>query len=618
MEHGNSQCGFPLQGQLLFERSSEETLMISSRETRPPGVYHTGGGARTITIGIASTHTAGFVGIANKGPLDIPVFLQSWTEFVELYGGSSEGHLARAVEGYFLNGGRACYVVRIARRPRDDEKLGPEHTAAAVRVIKDAWDKDTLRVSAINEGRWGNNIWVRFAENTGAKTLLTLDLPVGAGAARVTSTHGIERGALVRIYDRENSDYAIVTEVDEKEKTLRWGTDTPIVRRYAAAAPTYVEVLEFEIYASLRDRREVFRNLQISPLSRRYAPRVVNEQSQLIWVEDLGSSSPLPNNLPMPAPLERLSGGRDGIEGLTADDLIGYDRGMDDRRGLMTLAHVDDVGLILVPDAMVAYNYMSIPEARIFIQRVHDAMMDICEQTQDRFAILDLPETRDIEEIRRMRQRRNSQFAAYYFPWLVVPGNNGATHKQPPSGHIAGVYARSETQHGVHKAPANEQLFGVTQLTLPLSDDHVGQLNSEGINTIRSFTGRGIRIWGARTCAGEKDWRYINVRRLFIMLRRAIEVGTQWISFEPNTPETWAVIEREVSLFLGDLYTKGYFAGGSAEDSYLVKCDKETNPPEVVNVGRLVTEIRVAPALPAEFILFTIEQEMAERALRTQ
>jgi phage tail sheath protein FI len=180
------------------------------------------------------------------------------------------------------------------------------------------------------------------------------------------------------------------------------------------------------------------------------------------------------------------------------------------------------------------------------------------------------------------------------------------------------VFARSETQHGVHKAPANEQLFGVTQLTLPLSDDHVGQLNAEGINTIRSFTGRGIRIWGARTASLDEDWRFLNVRRMFIMLRRAIETGTQWISFEPNTPDTWAVIEREVSLFLNDLYTRGYFAGGSADDSYIVKCNGETNPPEIVNTGRLIVEIRVAPALPVEYILFTIEQEMAERALRTE
>lgn len=592
--------------------------MIASREIRPPGVYHIGFQSRVTPLAIANTHIAGFVGIANKGPLDTPRLLQSWAEFIDIYGGSSDGYLARAVEGFFLNGGRSCYVVRVARRPKPGGTLRPEHAAPATRVIKDAWDKETIRVLAINEGRWGNSIWVRFAQTTGAKTLLTLDLTVGADGARVTSTRGFERGSLVRIYDRENSDYVVISDVDEKEKTLRWGMDTPIVRRYAAAAPTYVEVIEFEVYASLRDRREAFRNLQMSPLSRRYAPRVVNEQSQLIRLDDLGSTSPLPNNLPVITPLERLTGGRDGTEGMTAEDFIGYDHGMHDSRGLLALGGIEEVSLLLVPDAMLFYNRLSGPEARVFVQRIHDAMIDLCERLQDRFAILDLPETRDIEEIRRQRQRRDTSYAAYYFPWLVVPGNGGSTHKQPPSGHVAGVFARSEVQHGVHKAPANEQLFGVTQLTLPLSDDHVGQLNAEGINTIRSFTGRGIRIWGARTAAGEPEWRYLNVRRLFIMLRRALETGTQWIAFEPNVPDTWALVQREVSLFLNDLYTRGYFAGGSADDSFIVRCNAETNQPDVVDSGRLVVEVRVAPALPAEFILFTIEQEMAERALRKE
>ena len=212
-----------------------------------------------------------------------------------------------------------------------------------------------------------------------------------------------------------------------------------------------------------------------------------------------------------------------------------------------------------------------------------------------------------------MRQRLNTSFAAIYFPWVMVAGPNGTQHKVPPSGFVAGVYARTEQQSGVHKAPANEQILGLTQLTLPLSDDHLGQLNSEGINTIRAMTGRGIRIWGARSCSESDDWRYLNVRRLFIMLRRAIEKGTQWISFEPNTIETWSLIEREVSSFLSDLYIKGYFAGNSPEEAFIVKCDGETNAHEVVESGRLVTEIRVAPAIPAEFIYFTIDQQMGER-----
>ncbi len=585
--------------------------MKALREVRPPGVYSVGFESRINPLTVADCHVAGFLGLANKGPLDTPHLLRNWAEFVEVYGATSEGYLARSVEGFFQNGGRSCYVVRVARRPEPGQLPGPEHAACAERVLKNTWDADSLRVTALNEGRWGNNVWVRCERSTGAKTLLTLDLEVGAGAARVNATRGIERGALVRIHDRENSDFVIITEIDDK--TLRWSTQTPILRAYAAAGPTYIEVLEFEVYASLKDRREVFKNLQLSPLSRRYAPRVINDQSTLIRLADLQlqvtqSTSSLPDRMPAPGPPEKLKNGRDGTDGMIAEDFVGHDHGVDDRIGLMTLMHVEEVGLLLVPDAMLAYSRMTPPEARNFVQRVQDVMVDICENTQDRFAILDLPQTRDIEEVRRLRHHRDSQFSAYYFPWLEVTAADGSLVQLPPSGHVAGVYARCDLAHGVHKAPANETLQGLAQLTLPLSDDHIGQLNTEGVNTLRAFTGRGIRIWGARTTSSDPDWRYINVRRLFVMLRRAITNGMQWVSFEPNTPDTWSVLEREISLFLRDLWMKGYFAGGSAEESFIVKCDRETNPPESVDAGRLVTQIRVAPALPAEYILFSIEQ----------
>lgn len=604
--------------------------MKALREVRPPGVYPVGFESRITPLRIADTHIAGFVGLASKGPLDEPRHIQNWTEFVEIYGPTSEGYLARSVEGFFQNGGRACYVVRVARRPGPGEPLLPEHAAAAEHVALDAWDKPTLKVLALNEGRWGNGIWVRFAQATGARTLLTLDLAVGSGSARVNATRGFERGALVRIFDREHSDCVILTEVDDRDKLLRWGTDTPILRSYAAAGPTYVEVLEFEVHATLRDQREVFKHLQLSPLSRRYAPREVSEKSRLIRLEDLRSPSSLPSHLPAAGAAQRLIGGRDGTEEYTeagsdgdklwmsAEDFVGYDHGAEDCRGLMTLGRVEDVGLLLVPDAMLAYGKLSGPQARNFVLRIYDVMADICENAQDRFAILDMPLTRDLEEVQRLRSHRDSAYTAYYFPWLEVPTADGGVARLPPSGHVAGVYARCDLQYGVHKAPANEPLQGVTQLTLPLSDDHIGQLNADGVNSLRAFTGRGIRIWGARTTSRDPDWRYVNVRRLFIMLRRSLLVGTQWAAFEPNTPDTWALVTREITLFLRDLWKRGYFAGGQEADSFLVQCDHETNPPESMDAGRMVVEIRVAPASPTEYILFTLEQLMNEQAPAAQ
>lgn len=581
--------------------------MTALREIRPPGVYPATTEIKGGPIQVADTRIAGFIGLASKGPLDEPRRISSWNDFQEVYGFLQESHLARSVEGFFQNGGKTCYVVRIAHRPKQGEMAGPDHASVAERVVKDGWDKPTLRVTALNEGRWGNAIWVRFAQATSAKTLLTLDLDVGAGEARVNSSRGFERGALVRIYDRENSDHVILTDVEDR--TLKWSSTTPILRRYRAAGPTYLELLEFEVYASLKDRREVFRGLQLSPLSRRYAPRVINEQSTLIRVEDLHSASPPPHNLPQSAPAAKLAGGRDGIDVITAEDFVGYDRGPHDRAGLQALGAVEEVGILCAPDAMLAYQRTPGPQAERDVQRIQDAMCDIAENRKDLFVILDAPPTKDIEVVRRQRRRIDTSYAAMYYPWIGV---GAPSVRIPPSGHIAGIFARCDTQFGSFKAPANEVIQGAKELTVALSDDHLGRLNSEGINTLRSFPGRGIRVWGARTTTEDPAWRYINVRRLFIMLRRSIVQGTEWVVFEPNDPKTWGRVTQYVDQFLREEWRKGAFAGATEEEAYYVRCDEEVNSAPVRDAGQMVVEIGVAPAIPAEFIIFNVVQEMGQ------
>jgi len=594
--------------------------MRAVREIRPPGVYPAADEPRAKPLTVSDTRVAGFVGLAARGPLDEPVLLGGWNEFLDIYGHSNDSYLARAVEGFFLNGGQTCYVVRVAHRARAgaDGKitLGPEHAACAERIVKDGWDKPTLRVRSMNEGRWGNNIWVRFQQTTAARTLLTLDLEVGSGEARVNSVKGFERGALVRIYDRENSDYVVVTEVDDR--MIRWGSATPIVRRYRAAGPTYLEVLEFEVFASLKDRREVFRGLQMSPLSRRYAPRIINDESQLVRLDDLQSVAPLPHNLPIAEPAAKLTGGRDGIEVLTAEDFVGFDHGPGDRTGLMALGAVEQVAMLLVPDVMVAYQRTPGPQADRDVQRVQDAMVDLCENLKDRFAILDAPPTKDIEEVRKWRRRLSSSFAAMYYPWISIDSSSGVLAMCPPSGHVAGVIARCDTQEGVHKAPANEVITGAVGLMLNMNEDHLGLLNSDGINAVRGFPGRGIRLWGARTTSDEPDWRYINVRRTFIMLRRSLEEGTQWSVFEPNEPRTWERLSTSVDEFLKKLWADGYFAGATPEESYFVKCDASTNTMETRQAGQMLIEVGIAPAIPTEYIIFNVVQKMSEHAVQAE
>jgi phage tail sheath protein FI len=577
---------------------------------RPPGVYPGAEEPRARALSAADTRVAGFVGLCEKGPLDEPRLVGGWGEFVEIFGNLPEGYLSKSVEGFFRNGGRLCYIVRIAHRARAGVTPGPEHAACAEWICLDGWGKSTLRVSAVNEGRWGNDVWARCEQVTAAQTLLTLDLDVGSGEARVNSARGFERGMLVRIHDRENSDFVTVTEVDDR--TLRWGPTTPVNHPYRAAGPTTLEVLELDVYASLRNQREAFRGLQLSPMSRRCITRVVNEGSRLIRIEDLGSASPMPHNLPVSTPAVRLTGGRDGTDTLSVEDFVGYDAGPADRAGLTSLAGVEAVAMLSVPDAMLAYRSPG-PEADLDVQRIQDAMVLQCETLRDRFALLDAPPTRNVDEVRRWRHRYFTSFAALYYPWLTVdtiaPRGGSVV---PPSGHVAGVYARCDTEVGVHKAPANEVIVGATGVIMDLREDDLGALNNDAINAIRALPGRGVRPWGARTLSDDPDWRYINVRRLFIMLRRSIEQGTRWAVFEPNGPSTWEVLSIEVSAFLKRLFERGAFAGGSPEESFFVRCNEQTNPPELIAVGQLNLEVGVAPAVPAEYLIFNVAQSLGD------
>jgi len=581
-------------------------------DIRPPGVYISSVEAASRAFHIGDCRVAGFVGLTAKGPLDVPQRISSWDEFVEIYGNVDVGYLANAVEGFFLNGGQTCWVVRVAHRARGEDAVpGPEHASFAERVVKDAWDKPTLRVRARSEGRWGNNIWVRFEQSTGAKALLTADLEVGSGEAQVNVTRGFERGALVRVYDRNSSDYIVLTEIGDRQ--IKWASATPVNRRYRAAGPTYLEVIEVEVHAALRDRRETFRGLQLHNTSRRYVSKVIQAESRLIAVDDLGSRSPWPHNMPRSEAAAKLSNGRDGSDDVTPEDIVGYDNGPGDRAGLLALGALDDVAMLCVPDAMIFPIRKPGPEGDVAAQRVHDQMITMCELLKDRFAILDCPLTRDIELVRRWRRRTDTSYAAYYWPWVGIVEQDGRVVKNPSSGHMAGLYARLESEDGVHRAPANEPIKGIVDLSVPITEDDQGVLNAEAINCFRMS--RGIRPWGARTSSSDPDWRFINVRRLFIMLRRSLEEGSRWVTFEPNTPNTWDSVRSRVKAFLEKLYEKGMFSGGSPDDSFYVKCDAETNPPELQDMGMLVIEVGVAPAVPAEFIVIRITQKLGEEGL---
>ncbi len=412
----------------------------------------------------------------------------------------------------------------------------------------------------------------------------------------------------MRIFDRDNEDFVIIDDISDKQ--IGWSTKTPVNRRYRASAPTQLEVIEFTLHVVLRERRERFSGLQLDPSSARFASKVVNAESQLVTLELLPSTTPVPHNLPRPEPPTRLTNGRDGIEALTPEDFIGHNRGPAERTGLYSLLAIEDATTLVIPDALTFIDRTPGPEGELRCQRIQHAMVDFCENLQDRFAILDCPQTRDIEQVRKWRRSVDSSYCAFYWPWVKVLEGDEETRYVPPSGHMAGLFARRDTEVGVHHAPANLALEGVVDVSLRVREDDLGSLNNEGINVIRRL--RGIRPWGVRTASSDPDWRFINVRRLFIMLRRALETGTSWVPFEPNNDKTWKTLEDRAIAFLGMLHGMGMFGGGKAEECFNVKCDDETNPPESVNQGRLVCEIGVAPAIPAEFIMIRVVENMEQ------
>jgi phage tail sheath protein FI len=203
----------------------------------------------------------------------------------------------------------------------------------------------------------------------------------------------------------------------------------------------------------------------------------------------------------------------------------------------------------------------------------------------------------------------DSSYAALYYPWIQVmdPITNRPMNI-PPSGHMAGIWARNDTTRGVHKAPANEVVQGAIGLAYGTTKGEQDTLNPVGVNCIRAFPGRGIRVWGARTLSSNPSWRYLNVRRLFNFVEKSIENGTQWVVFEPNDQDLWARVRRDIGAFLKTVWANGALFGTTADQAFYVKCDAELNPPESRDLGLLITEIGLCPVKPAEFVVFRISQ----------
>jgi uncharacterized protein len=516
-----------------------------------PGVYVEEVPSQSKPIEGVGTSIAAFVGLAPGGPVNQPMRIANWTQFARLYGDAREPENGPFMEGAYL--AHAVY-------------------------------------GYFQNG--GGLCWVvRVGAGDGAE-LPQAALPAAADtsveAFRAQALDGVDGEIAIELIEEPSG-----AADDKEDKGDGKAEQLPTYRLTVDAGPDHEE------YEGLTLKK-----------GRSYIATKVNSASKLIKIEETSASLPEAMRAPaagsyklsLPAaPVGEVSPGE--FEGDVAQ-----------RRGIGGLAAVDEITMLCIPDLMT----LSANGDDTQLRDLQGKMLAHCEMAGDRMAILDAPPNmlpQDILEWRMNKAGYDSKFATLYYPWLEVM--DPITKRPllvPPSGHVAGVWARTDSTRGVHKAPANEVILGINGLGFQLTHEEQGGLNKAGINCVRSFPGRGIRIWGARTLSSDPEWRYLNVRRLFNYISESIMEGTQWAVFEPNDERLWIRLRIAVASFLTRTWRDGALFGATPEQAFYVKCDAETNPSDVIEAGQVVVEIGIAPVKPAEFVIFRISQFTAGAA----
>ncbi|WP_049579916.1 phage tail sheath family protein [Streptomyces sp. SBT349] len=343
--------------------------------------------------------------------------------------------------------------------------------------------------------------------------------------------------------------------------------------------------------------------------TKNYVVGQVREKSSLIVVAEGAPASaltrPQAQSVSLPDPPPGAGAALPAVIG--PEEYIGV---AEDRTGFGALEAIDEITMLAVPDLMAAHQSGLLDEEAV--KTVQLAMITHCELMGDRLAVLDPPPDLTPRQVRQWRQEGagfDSKYAALYYPWIKVFDPASGQHRLvPPSGHVLGVWSRNDTERGVHKAPANEVVRGAVDLQTTVTKGEQDLLNPIGVNCIRAFPGRGIRIWGARTLSSDPAWKYVNVRRLFNYLEESVLLGTQWVVFEPNDEYLWSTIRRNISAFLMEEWRRGALFGATPGEAYYVKCDAETNSPQTIDTGQVICEIGVCPVKPAEFVIFRLAQ----------
>lgn len=498
-----------------------------------------------------------------------PIKVQSWPQFIKDYNiplginaYTEDSYLSYAVRGYYDNGGGRAYIVRVARQA--DLELFKESASTPKALVGGKSAEITIggiTIRALSAGKSGNDIQVEVAHAGDGFTL----------------------------------------KVTEGDKVENFGS---------AKTP-----LDISGLSSIKSK------IIETPTATATAERPEAKTFNLHGGVDGTAGANLPAMLPMHAELAKV----------TPEEFVGDDA---KRTGLGALSALEDVNMVCVPDLMAGiFRREQIdgaevgPEVIVMDEQRKQQILDVqnmliayCERMGDRMCILDPLPGLNPQEMRDTTLDKlggcDHGQAAIYYPWIKVideVNKKGGKRYQtfcPPCGHIAGVWARVVNERGVHKAPANETLMGAMALEWDVSKGEQEILNPNGVNCIRTFPGMGIRVWGARTLAtvGNPSWKYVNVRRLFNYLEKSMERGLQWVVFEPNDHDLWARVRRNISAFLLTEWREGKLFGQTPDAAYYVKCDAETNPQEMIDLGRLYVEVGVNPVKPAEFVIIRMGQ----------
>lgn len=641
-----------------------------------PGVYveEVASGPRPIE-GVG-TSTAGFVGLTERGPT-LPRLVTSWGDYLRWFGDTIDpavSFMPFSVRGFFDNGGQRAFVARV---------IGNGATAAGS-DIPTAGANTVLRLTAPGPGVWGNRVLVRIqnaSQNAAAPAnwfrvtlaYYTNGIPTPfvdpLNPANRSNPFRREPGVL-EDYDnlastpgRSNFVEAVINSVSKlvqvqfvntiggapnhaRPQDIAFDPGVAFLDLATASANTSLRISSRAPGAAFNvltvavangtnpnsfaitiddtvNPPQVFDNIPDNDPAQ--AITAVNNGSALVRADWFPASPPNPATPSRPANTvavnlagggagSTLAGGTAGAA-ITPNEFLGNPAlPPDQRTGLAGLANIDEVNMLVAPDEVngnIANNF-----------QITNALVDQCELLRERFTILSVAQGQGL--VQAIQPPRDSTYGAVYYPWIrVFDARVQDTVLIPPAGHAAGIYARTDIERGVHKAPANEVVRGIVNQDLgptrkPLEYQIVkGEhdiLNPRGVNVIRDFRpdGRGIRVWGARTMSSDPLWKYVNVRRLFLFVEESIDEGTQWVVFEPNDEPLWARVRQVISNFLTTVWRSGALQGLTADEAFFVRCGFDTMTQDDIDSGRLICEIGIAPVKPAEFVIFRIQQKTLE------